>query len=174
MGHSFLREIISLHNHGRLRHFSGFENDVLDTGKIILDAVQVPLVEDVGSELLALAADIHALPSYLAPARRNPSAYRAQQGCLATAVVAMDIQPFITYDNQHLYFASTDGTTGTGFSIFRCDWTGSEWGPKTEVLRNNVGEPSLVWSGQWLYFVPFYFDGGMNRLEADVWRVQAK
>jgi hypothetical protein len=85
-----------------------------------------------------------------------------------------DIQPFITYDNEHLYFASTDGTTGTGFSIFRCDWTGSEWGPKTEVLRNNVGEPSLTWDGEWLYFVHFYFDGGMNRLEADVWRVQAK
>lgn len=83
-------------------------------------------------------------------------------------------RPFITPDNQHLYFDSTEGATGTGISIFRSDHTGSEWGAPVEIVRNNVGEPSLTADGQWLYFTHFFFDAGMNRLEADIFRVQRK
>ncbi|MDH5513387.1 MAG: hypothetical protein OEY27_09280, partial [Gammaproteobacteria bacterium] len=83
-------------------------------------------------------------------------------------------RPFITADGQHLYFDAFQGATGTGISIFRSDWTGSEWGPPVEILRNNLGEPSLSEDGQWLYFVHYYVDAGLNILEADIFRIRRR
>ncbi|MHC4606578.1 MAG: TolB family protein [Planctomycetota bacterium] len=83
-------------------------------------------------------------------------------------------RPFITPDGQHLYFDSFEGATGTGISIFRSDWTGAEWGAPVEIIRNNLGEPSLTADGEWLYFVHYYYDAGLNAIEADIFRVRRK
>ena len=83
-------------------------------------------------------------------------------------------RPFITADGQHLYFDSFDGATGMGISIFRSDWTGTEWGTPVEIIRNNLGEPALTEDGQWLYFVHYYYDVSLNALEADLFRVHRK
>ena len=83
-------------------------------------------------------------------------------------------RPFISADGQHLYFDSWEGATGTGISIFRSDWTGTEWGAPVEIVKNNLGEPSLTEDGQWLYFTHFYFDAGFNVLEADIFRIRRK
>ncbi|MHC4661793.1 MAG: TolB family protein [Planctomycetota bacterium] len=81
-------------------------------------------------------------------------------------------RPFITEDGLHLYFDSFEGATGTGISIFRSDWTGTEWGTPVEIVRNNLGEPALTGDGEWLYFTHFYYDAGFNRYEADLFRVR--
>ncbi len=83
-------------------------------------------------------------------------------------------RPFITADGLHLYFDSFEGATGTGISIFRSDWTGTEWGAPNEIVRNNLGEPSLTEDGEWLYFTHFYYDSGFTLYEADLYRVRKK
>jgi len=83
-------------------------------------------------------------------------------------------RPFISADGQHLYYDSFGGATGTGISIFRTDWTGTEWGPPVEIVRHNLGEPALTEDGEWLYFTHFYFDAVFNLYEADLFRIKRK
>ena len=80
-----------------------------------------------------------------------------------------DSRPFVTADEQELWFTRPSTSGYVGHAVFRSikNENGS-WSDPVEIVSNFAAEPTLDEEGN-LYFVHHFFDEEMNMIEADIY-----
>ena len=76
--------------------------------------------------------------------------------------------PFITQDENELWFTGQSRLGYPGPAIFRCFKENGEWSEPEEIISSFAGEPCLDKEGN-IYFVHHYFSSDMKMIEADIY-----